>query len=401
MIFTIALAVRLTAFFGLGFHRLPAQDDESKYLGMALSLYQDGTLAVKPGGLPTSWAGPGFPALLLPAMAIPSDNPLLWARLLNLLCGALLAALTYYIGLIFFDKVVGILGGLIVVFYPMLIYWNMFLLTEIAYGVGLLLIIIITHRAYVLQKVRCFFELGVTLALVSLIRPIGMMLAPLLLLWSWGVARGNRWFRIRSGIVICGTFCMAVLPWSIRNFQVHGKLIPLNTNGGVNLLVGNNPVVWNDEELRGRFMYFTNPRLKNFFPEAWMPALREIELDQIAQQRALRFILDNPWRFILESFYKIRSLFRVTIIGGGMWINAVLWLTYGLLLPFFIAGLGLNLREWRRYAPLYLVIIATTLSAAIFFGSPRIRLPIEPIIILFGVVGFRALIIRLARLRFF
>src|SRR5262249_55511254 len=57
---------------------------------------------------------------------------------------------------------------------------------------------------------------------------------------------------VRNGAFLYISLLLVVLPWTIRNALVFQHFIFVSTNGGINLLIGNNPhatgaYIWNEE----------------------------------------------------------------------------------------------------------------------------------------------------------
>jgi hypothetical protein len=96
--------------------------------------------------------------------------------------------------------------------------------------------------------------------------------------------------------------------------------------------------------------------LKLHFINMWRPATYEADLpvDTFSYQKSAKIVL------------KMMETFPIAV--------------------FILAGLGLalTLRRWRELLFLYLMILLTIAQCIIFYGIPRFRAPIEPILILLG-----------------
>jgi tetratricopeptide (TPR) repeat protein len=62
------------------------------------------------------------------------------------------------------------------------------------------------------------------------------------------------------------------------------------------------------------------------------------------------------------------------------------------LLPLALAGVWLRRRQWLQLLPLYLFCAAYSLSFIVFFVCSRYRLPIIPIVAIFGAMGLTGLV---------
>jgi hypothetical protein len=56
-------------------------------------------------------------------------------------------------------------------------------------------------------------------------------------------------------------------------------------------------------------------------------------------------------------------------------------------IPFFILGLVATRRRWRDLSLLYGVIVVHTAIGAVFFGSLRTRIPVEPVMCVLAAVA--------------
>jgi hypothetical protein len=65
-----------------------------------------------------------------------------------------------------------------------------------------------------------------------------------------------------------------------------------------------------------------------------------------------------------------------------------------LVIPLFVVGMLLSLRNWRRYVFLYGLVVIHTAVTLVFHGSIRMRVPIEPVIAIFAAYAFHLLIQR-------
>ena len=87
---------------------------------------------------------------------------------------------------------------------------------------------------------------GVLLGCATLNRSQGLALPVLLgLLWCFDRARPQR----RAAGVLALAFVCTLAPWTIRNAYHLQAFVPVSTNGGINLYIGNNPGA------RGRYRY--------------------------------------------------------------------------------------------------------------------------------------------------
>ncbi len=216
---------------------------------------------------------------------------------------------------------------------------------------------------------------GAAIGLAALTRPVGLLLWPafaLTALWRRGRKGLGRslWVGLALGAV--------VLPWTARNYLVHGAWVPIATHGGFIAARSNAPEpAWRQEHGWGIE--------RQFFEQ--IPS--EVERDRHWWQQGMAFIREHPGAYLRlagERFLRFWYFFQP---------EYNFWFT--LLLPFFVAGLW---RRWRAGDFLLLsALIGLSLACfcLILYGSVRFRLPLEPFFILFGAAGAQGLVGRWGR----
>jgi 4-amino-4-deoxy-L-arabinose transferase-like glycosyltransferase len=111
---------------------------------------------------------------------------------------------------------------------------------------------------------------------------------------SWRAAR-------RLALLVVGA-ALVVAPWTLRNFLASGRFLLVSANGGQTLWVANNP------EATGGFVSVADDRAQ----------LDEISYDRVAFRRAIRWIWDNPRRFLALAIRK-QILFLGDDADGAYW----------------------------------------------------------------------------------
>jgi 4-amino-4-deoxy-L-arabinose transferase-like glycosyltransferase len=186
--------------------------------------------------------------------------------------------------------------------------------------------------------------------------PQYLLFLPVLVLYYLLSAGRHQLMRVQHTFLFLGTVLVLLAPWTIRNYRVYGDPIPVAleatkylphadfTPGGTDHKAGNGvsrPGFW-----RNSVEYWRVMRLR--------------EGVQTMPDGAERVL--SPW--------SVRH-------------NAVSLVTYGVLLPFFLAGLWISVRSRNRAGVVLAVAVAGMyLLRAFYGGTPRARLPAEPLIIL-------------------
>jgi len=370
--------------WGTGFAQRPFFDDEGKYHEMASSIASGEGFMLD--GRATSWSGPGFPAYIA-FWYLLFGSKLFVGRIANILLGAVLVALVCLVGSKIFTKKVGLMAGAIVAIYPSLVYWNLFMLTEIFYACGILATTLVFFLLYEKPSINRAILAGFFLGAVSYIRPIGLIMIPLIFLWVLIFFNTRFLKRVILIFVIFVSLILVLTPWTIRNYKVHDRFILMNTNSGVNFLQGNNPISWApDNELRGNLTYYGSESLKPYFQEAHQ-GLSEIELNDRAMTITKQFLRDHVSEAPVMMFFKLKQFFKIFPYGASFLEKLSLAASYGILLPFMIAGFLVAIFKNKKTWIFHVFLIATMLSSIIFYGCPRLRLPFEPIMIILGCFG--------------
>ena len=203
---------------------------------------------------------------------------------------------------------------------------------------------------------------GVAAGLAALTRPVGLILLPAFVVTAcWRQRREGAGRSLWVALALCCT----ILPWSLRNYQVHGAWVPISTHGGF-ILARSNALepAWRQERGWGI--------AESFFQR--IPS--EVERDRFWYRQGLEFIRSHPGRYLRLAGERFLRFWYFLRPDYNFWFMAML--------PFFLAGLW---RFWRTGGFLLLSSFAA-MSLGIFcfvlYGSTRFRLPLEPFFLLFA-----------------
>jgi hypothetical protein len=222
------------------------------------------------------------------------------------------------------------------------------------------------------------------------------------------LAGGTAWRRrVIAAFVMAAAFALVVAPWYGRNQRVFGSRV-LTTHGGITFLQGNNEKVVDVPQWRGGAAPIeVLPRADELM------RLGEVASDELAWELGREYLRSHPadipglvtWKMI--RFWRFQSDMGLSGIRSGWWFsnrstlgraaaNVDVGFVYAIVvIPLFVAGCVLSLRRWRELAFVYGVVVVHTAIAAVFFGSLRTRIPIEPVMCTFAAVALVALAARL------
>jgi hypothetical protein len=188
-----------------------------------------------------------------------------------------------------FDTKVALVAALWMALFPNLIFHTATYLTETLYNFLVLVAVLLLiapswrERRLVWWRIVAF---GIILGLSVLVRPISLLLLPVLAaVWFFG---GFGWRRTLaySSVAALATVAM-IVPWSIRNFVVMDSPVLISTNLGDNLCIGHHP---------GARGHFALPNVC-FNPDPYVGLTRhefEVRRNDDNTQTAIDFAREHP-----------------------------------------------------------------------------------------------------------
>jgi hypothetical protein len=114
----------------------------------------------------------------------------------------------------------------------------------------------------------------------------------------------------------------------------------------------------------------------------------EAELNDALSRKGVEFILSDPQRYFWLTLDKTLEYFRFWPSSESSRIsNLNRVLSFGLYLPFMVLGLGLSVSRWRNFIPLYLFMVIHTGIHLLSWPSPRYRLPVDAVLMVFAGIA--------------
>ena len=227
---------------------------------------------------------------------------------------------------------------------------------------------------------------GTVFGLAVLTRGVLLPYAPLLVAASAVVAR-----RIIPGTSIFVVAFLATLaPWTVRNFRVHGALVPVTTQVGITLYAGFAP----PGGVFGLQPYDSIVRSVEQYTE--------VEQSRVLTLAALELAASDPARTaVLEARKAVYFWSPVDweiLPRYGMFNPTYAW-TVLLALLFMATGHRSDPTRRRHLWPVWAPVLFVFGMALLFHGSPRYRLPIEPLLAILAASGVSALVERVGTRR--
>ena len=187
-----------------------------------------------------------------------------------------------------------------------------------------------------------------------------------------------------AALLVC---VLLLIPWTIRNHNVLGKWIPLRSNFGVELWLGNNPAA-------GDTNSFALHPLWNASEAAEFARAGEVGYIAGKQRDALAFMRAHPAQTLRSIAGRVWSnWFAVTDRVQAQWSTLPLYVRALFIANFSMVLLGglaliLALRQAASEAiPYLIVVLVFPLPYYLTHTLVRYRFPIEPIITILAVQG--------------
>ncbi len=301
----------------------------------------------------------------------------LMVRLGMILLSLCLIGGVYLLGAEIFSPRAGLWAAGMAAIYPHLIFYNARIFTETPFTLFSLLAIWFFIRLMRSPSRKNLAGTVVFLSLAILTRPAGIAL--LIIMVAFILFKQINRLNIKIALFILVFTMVLMSPWIVRNYVVFHRIIPVTTQGGVVLWVSNNHYVAYHP------YYYGMHRLYQYLPGA----ARLIPDDEIARssyatQYTGQFIRSYPGDIPRLLWNKMRRFWEKDFSTG----SARRWMyeySYLMILLLAAGGVIMAIRAGnRKTVYLWLILLASFLPALIFWAGARIRLPAEPVLILFA-----------------
>jgi 4-amino-4-deoxy-L-arabinose transferase-like glycosyltransferase len=356
----------------VAWHPRPA-GDAVDYVRLADGL-ADGRGYVDTNGRATSWRPPGYPVVLAAIQQAADGNDTVTSCVEAVLGTITVALIALLAGEVLGPDVV-LAAGLIVALDPAQLALTARRLSEGPFT--LLLSALLLAAALVagrLKSDRSAWGLaaasGVLAAAATLTRGL-FVFFPLALAAGWilGSPRSARGRAAAAVGALLLAYGLALLPWTLRNVRALGEPVPVATQGGLTLYASWFPPretlfgMFPDDDVTRSAVGLSEPEQSSYFVRATLRKLRAA-----------------PWRIprliALKALYLVSPLDWEVLPFYGV-VNPVYLAAVGWAITFFVlAGLGRRAVAWPLWLPLAYVAVV----ALVFYGSPRMRAPVDPLI---------------------
>jgi 4-amino-4-deoxy-L-arabinose transferase-like glycosyltransferase len=328
--------------------------------------------------LTTFW-DPLYP-LFLAAVYATFGHSIPAVRVVQALIGTASVAMIWHIGRRLAGPAVGLFAAAILAGYPFLLYYTGQLLTETLF-IGLILATVAAGiEAMRTGHVAWHATLGVCGGLAAMGRAEAFVFTLAYVPWCarFGPRPGQRhWLvRLTVGWLVMGA---TLAPWTIRNNMQFGRPIITTTKLGYNLYKYYHPEMTPDQTVR------VVP-----FPD--LEGLDEPARADLLQRLGIEFMLHKPVRSAQFMATKFLLLFKITPSNDATRGYALISvLSFGVLLPFMAAGAAMVVWRGPTWWPVIGYVAFSIASKTAVFAGIRLRMQIEPFLVLFAAVAITTL----------
>jgi tetratricopeptide (TPR) repeat protein/4-amino-4-deoxy-L-arabinose transferase-like glycosyltransferase len=368
---------------------------------------------------------PGYPYFLGGIYAI-SGGGYLAPRVVQMTLGMANVVLLFSLARRWFGSAVALVGSALMATHWIPIYFEGELHAPVLLIFLLLSTLLLLGRWRAGPTLPSAVGAGFTIGLASLVRPNALAIGAVSLLWmAWIVRRGTppraSWVHLPA---LALAIAVAVLPVTVRNYRVSGELVPISSNLGINLYIGNNEradglVATEIDDLGSFRTCFDWPALVDRLERKLGRELGDAEVSRYFSGRALEFVRRQPGRAARLTARKAALFWGPAEVGHNKEIHyerlhsavlSKLPLSFPLLLAAAVVGCVLLLikdlhpaaapggtgRTSTGRTEITVLLVAWVaiyfLSVLPFFAAARYRVPILPILVILASVA----VVRLA-----
>ena len=370
ILFLLALTVRVS--FAIYAKDVPpCRDDCAHYSEVAKNLVAGkGHVAYDQNrGKLQSFFPPLYPSFLALIYALFGEG-YLPVQVVQMVMSSMICVFIYFIGRQVTSPTVAIISSLVTAIYPTLVAYSRVIMTETLFSFLLALwVLFVVANDERLTAIRNQAISGFLLGLMTLTRGVTLLLPLFVPLWGF-----FRWKNRKIAFSLCLTvlfYALTLAPWTIRNYAIHHRFVPVATEGG--------ELLWTFKVKLKGFVGKTD--YDTYLPPDWYD-VPEAEWSNLAARETLKVFLQHPARFVKNSLIGSLALFRPFTSTVAKYDFC-----FGILFPLFFLGSVLFFRRQDRTSILNLIILYPWLMAILTYGQPRFRVPFLPYYIFFAVFG--------------
>jgi len=332
---------------------------------------------------------PGYPLLLAGMFFVAGrDVPVVCARYMSAVLGALAVAAVYWLALRLFDGPTALVAAAATAIYPGAIASSVFVLSEAPFCPLLVMQLVAQVAAWQAERRvpsgAWSFAAGVLAGAATLMRPSWLLFVPFAIVCGIAFSR-SRPKQLACGICMLVGLVIVMAPWWVRNDRVTGHFVPTSLQVGASLYDGLNPDAWG-----GSDMSFVDQRADHEYfmlSQAGVPSWEmEYELDRGLRQAALAWAREHPARVLQLAAIKFGRLWNIWPNEPQFrsWpVRLAVFFTYVPIMVLAVCGAWTFRHRGWPCVLCWLPAVYSTLLHMVFVSSIRYREPaMLPLIVL-------------------
>lgn len=394
-IFVVALAVRLI--FLVESSKCPTFyhpiSDAGTYDRMARQFQVDHKLTDE-----FFWQPFLYPAILSALYSI-SGSSILFAKIFQILLGALTCSLTYQLGRKICGRRVGLMAGLAAALYGPFIFSDAELVATVWASFWTVVLLLLCLRLEKGAGVDWWLLFGVCGALAVLTRPTFLPFIVAAMIWI-GIKRWrdreNAAILMAKQSLCIAVFLLTVLPVAYLSHSVAGARTIFPTSDGLNLYIGNNPKSDMTVAVRPGWDWDSLTRLPMM-----NGVTKKSEASAFFRRQVMAYVKEQPGDFFKGmmkkkmQFISSRELPRnedVYVMKKWSWLlKPLVWKIGGVGFPFVLVlplALVGGIYCFKRIPiSVYLFVMLYAAGIILVFASARYRLPMVPVLLVLAGAG--------------
>ena len=336
--------------------------------------------------------GPLYPYFLAVVYKIAGPG-LLTVKIIQGVLGALTAGLTFLLAREIFGKVAGLIAGFIAALYVPFIFYDSSILFPVLATLLNTAMLYFLYRGLLRGAAGNYLAAGLLAGLSAAGNASVLAFGPLAVGFILLYGKAPLGQKVRKAAMFVIGVAVVVTPITLRNAVLGKDFVPLTSNAGLNLFIGNN------ERSTGAYVkpleldVYKDPEGEGIAEAAMGRQLKPSEVSVYWRNRALEYIRANPGDFasnLLRKTFYFWSVYEVPQIEHLPFEKRYSWLlripspSFGIVCPLGILGIVLALRKRKEAWLLLLFMLSYSSTIVVFFVVARYRLPMVPALMVFA-----------------
>lgn len=302
------------------------------------------------------------------------------------------------------QRVVGLLAAFAGAFYPVYVVLVATPNTTLLHATLILFVALSMIRLQRYPSPRKALVLGAAIGMASLAKPFLIILLLPAVVALYLQRLPSR--KVASlGLLASSVTVLILLPWTVRNYYLHGELILVSSNGGITFWNGNNSFTTGSGQevyTQAAYHYLGRKPPPNAPPvirmrsyplpaeiQARLSDLPEVELDRLLFRASLEFARENPraWLVLLKQKAIGLVWFRPNIGAvyedSAAWTEVYRWV-YSALIFLALPGMIITVKRWQLFIPLYSLLAVQFVIHVLSNIQTRYRWEVEYLLFIFA-----------------